>query len=106
MIGDGAIFVAPSLAGSRHLLDCMTPVAPRAVHLEVASDVIGSDKSGQCTLLGGLDLAATLSQLRWDPVHTNSAEDILFLLPPNALAFFLPQLSHFAPLRDAEDPIF
>src|SRR6266567_3451152 len=82
MIGDRAIFVAPALAGSRHLFDCMTPVAPRAVHLEVASDVIGSHKGGQYTLLGSLDLAAVLPQLRWDPVHTNSAEDILFLLPP------------------------
>src|SRR6266516_794531 len=105
MIGDRAIFVAPTLAGSRHLFDCMTPVAPRAVHLEVASDVIGSHKGGQYTLLGSLDLAAVLPQLRWDPVHTKSAEDIVVLLPPDALAFFLRGLPVVEHDRDAGDPI-
>jgi hypothetical protein len=44
MIGDRTIFVAHSLAGSRHLLDRMTPVAPRAVQLEIASNVIKGNK--------------------------------------------------------------
>src|SRR5262245_20179402 len=83
----------------------MVPVAPRAVHLEVTSDVIKGNKSRQYALLGGLDLAVVLPQLWWDPRHTNSAEDVLFLLSPNTLAFFLPQFRHFAPPRDAEDTI-
>src|SRR5262249_55705041 len=88
VVGEGAVFISPLLAGARHCLDRMGAIAPRTVHLEVATDVVELDESGQCPLLRRLYLPPILAQLRWDPHHANGAEDLLFRLAANPFACF------------------
>src|SRR5262249_25582168 len=117
MVGHRAIFVAPLLASACHRLNRMLAIAPRAVHLEVAADVVEADEGGQGTLVRSLQLPPILAQLRRDPGHANGTEDLLLRRPTDALAFLLPQLLALLgatvsaqgrkalPLGDAEDAI-
>src|SRR5215470_15725756 len=105
MVGHGAIFIAPLLAGARHRLDGMGAIAPRAVHLEVAADGIEADEGRQCPLLRRLYLTTLLAQLRWHPGHAHGTEDVLLRLAAEPLTFLMVQLLSLPALRDAEDPV-
>jgi hypothetical protein len=67
VVGDRHVLVATLPAGQDHLLQGVLPVAPGAVHLEVAADVAEVQDLGKGAFLGGPHLAPVLSQLRRGP---------------------------------------
>ena len=63
VVGDGDVLQAALLGGGGHFLDARRAVGPRAVHVQVAADVVQLDQLGQLAGVGPLELAPGLAQL-------------------------------------------
>jgi hypothetical protein len=84
VVGDGEVAQAQPL----RLLDQLGQGRARVgrvlgVHVEVAAQVALLDQLRQPALLGGLELARPLAQLRRDPRQPHGAEDLLLGRPPS-----------------------
>ena len=78
MVGQHDVGIAALLGGSGHLGDLVAPVAPIAVRVQVAAQVLLLHQVGQRAFGRQLDLAASLAQLGWDPGAAQRGVDVLF----------------------------
>src|SRR3979411_647634 len=95
MVRQDDIVVASLLRGSCHLGDFVTPVAPVAVRMQVATQILLLNQTGQRTAGRQLDLAASLAEFGWDPGAANGGINVLFGRAVDGLAHPLrarPQL--------------
>ena len=85
VVGDGDVLQAAALGGGGHLLDARLAVGPRAVHVQIAADVVQLDERGQLAGVGPFKLVAGLTQLRRKTGQIERGIDLLFRATGNAI---------------------